>query len=199
MALIPGKAKMSWRCGSVVAALVLWAPLQLVAGAQYQVSAPNLTILLDEQGRIVKAMIGPQKLQRALTGTIFLEGCSAKGPGVPLRRKSGALEFSSTLRCSHQRNGTMLQRFSPGDGSVRWETEITFDGPRWTTPITTVLNWPSRPKPGSGRLGCAVRTSGKIPSQRAHSPEPRGTMGPISAKGISIPLASVLETGPTPD
>jgi hypothetical protein len=176
-----------------LAALLLLVPLELVASTTYQVSAKDLTILLDEQGRIVGATVGPLQLQRTLTGTIWLEGCSAKGPGVPLRLKSGALEFSSTLHCGWHRNGTMLQRFLPAGESVRWETEITFDGPRWATPITTVLNWPAPSKARFWTAWMGGEDKWEDPLEARRFAKASWDYGPYFGKGISIPLASVLD------
>ena len=104
---------MARQCGSLVAALVLLAPLQLAIGAQYQVSVKDLTIRLDEQGRIAGSTLGPKKLQRALTGNTMLEGCRAGGAIIAQKLKSGGFEFSSKLLCPEQREGTLLQRFLP--------------------------------------------------------------------------------------
>jgi hypothetical protein len=98
---------MARQCGSLVSALVLLAPLQLAIAAQYQVSVKDLTVRLDDQGRIVGATLGPKKLQRALTGNTTLEGCRAGGAIIAQKLKSDGVEFSSKLLCAEAREGPM--------------------------------------------------------------------------------------------
>ena len=181
--------------GSLLAALVLWAPLHLAVAAQYQVAVKDLTVRLDEQGRIVGSTLGPKKLQRTLTGITMLEGCRNGGAIIAKKLESGGIEFSSKLLCSDQRKGTMVQRFLPGDGSIRWETEIFFDGAPWTTPLITTLKWPA----AKARFWTAwMRGDDKWEDPLESRPFAKASWdyGPYFGKGISISLASVLESEP---
>jgi len=187
---------MTRQCGSLVAALVLLAPLQLAIGAQYQVAVKDLTLRLDEQGRIAGSTLGPKKLPRALTGNTTLEGCRAGGAIIAQKLKSGGFEFSSKLLCPEQREGTLLQRFLPGQGSVRWEIEISFDGAPWTTPITTTLKWPAAARARFWTAWMHGDEKWEDPLEPRPFAKASWDYGPYFGKGISIPLASVLESQP---
>jgi hypothetical protein len=185
---------MARQCGSLVSALVLLAPLQLAIAAQYQVSVKDLTVRLDDQGRIVGATLGPKKLQRALTGNTTLEGCRAGGAIIAQKLKSDGVEFSSKLLCPEQREGTMRQRFLSGQGSVRWEIEISFDGAPWTTPIMTTLKWPAGAQVHFWTAWMHGDDKWEDPLESRPFAKASWDYGPYFGKGITIPLASVLET-----
>jgi hypothetical protein len=185
---------MTRQFGKLVALLVLLAPLQPATAAQYQVAVKDLTIRLDEQGRIAGSTLGPKKLQRALTGNTMLEGCRAGGAVIAQKLKSGGFEFSSKLVCPEQREGTMLQRFLPGQGSVRWETEISFAGAPWTTPISTTLKWPAAAQAGFWTAWMHGDDKWEDPLEPRPFAKASWDYGPYFGKGISIPLASVLES-----
>jgi hypothetical protein len=179
---------------SLMAVLVLLAPLKIAAGAQYLVSVKDLTIRLDDQGRIVGSTVGPQKLQRALTGNSVMESCRASGPVIAQSLKSGGVEFASPLLCLEQQKGTMLQRFLPGVGSVRWETEISFPGPPWTAPIRSTLKWPSAAHAHFWAAWMYGDEKWEDPLETRPFAKASWDYGPYFGKGISLPLATVLES-----
>jgi hypothetical protein len=173
--------------------LVLWAPLALSAGAQYQVASRNLTLRFDAQGNIVGSWLGPQKLPRALTGNSTLEGCRAGVPATAQRLKAGGVEFFSPLLCAEGRQGTMVQRFLPRDGSIRWEMQVTFAGPPWTTPATTTLKWTGADEARFWTAWMGGDDKWEDPLESRPFAKASWDYGPYFGKGISIPLASILE------
>ena len=185
---------MTRQCGSLLITLLLAAPIQLATGAPYQVAAKGLTIHLDDGGRIVSAEVGPKKLHRALTGNTTLEGCHASGASIAQKLKNGGFEFSSKLLCPQQREGTMLQRFLPGQASVRWEIEIAFAGAPCTTPITTTLKWPTAAQARFWTAWMHGDDKWEDPLEPRPFAKASWDYGPYFGKGISIPLASVLES-----
>jgi hypothetical protein len=189
---------MTRQCGKLLALLFLLGPLQAAIAAQYQVAVKDLTIRLDDAGQISGAEVGPKKLQRALTGNTTLEGCRTGGAIIAKKLENGGFEFSSKLLCPEQREGTMLQRFFPGQGSVRWEIEISFGGEPWTVPITTKLQWPTPDVADfwTSRLGGDDQWEDPLQPQPMSKCSWACTTdyGPYSkVGGFCIPLASVLE------
>ena len=166
--------------------------------AAYAIAVDNLTLHLDSRGTIVAANIGPKKLARALAGETTLDGCTTDGPVTPHRLDGGGVEFSSHLLGPDKREFSIVQRFLPAQGSVRWETEITSAGDPWTVPVTTQLRWP-RPEIAhfwTSWLG------GDDTWMDPLQPQPMSKCswacswdyGPYAAVGgFCIPLASVLE------
>ena len=167
-------------------------------GAEYSVEAENLTIRLNANGDIAGASIGPQKLSRLVTGHTFLVDCVAVGPVKVHRLDGGGIEFTSSMAGPGNRSLNMTQRFVPGQGSVRWEIEITGDGDPWTTPITTRLLWPQPEVAQLWTSWMGGDDAWKDPLQ----PQPMSKCswpcswdyGPYATiGGFCIPLASVLE------
>ncbi len=185
------------RCwGGLLAVLVLCMPLQPAAGAQYRVSTENLTLRLDEQGRIVGSTVGPTKVARLLRASTVLDGCRANGAIVAKRLENGGVEFSSPLLCADHRTGTMRQRFLPADGSIRWETEISFDCAPWTTPLATTLRWPATSQASFWTAWMLGEEKWEDPLEPRPFTKAAWDYGPYFGKGISLPLASVLESQP---
>jgi len=168
------------------------------SAAEYAIKADNLTVHLDSRGRIVGADIGPKKSGRALTGETVLEGCNTDGPVSARRLEGGGVEFSSRLLGPDQRQCNVVQRFLAGQGSVRWEMEITSGGEPWSVPITTKLQWPVPEVAHFWTSWLGGDDLWKDPLQ----PQPMSmcswacswAYGPYAGVGgFCIPLASVLE------
>ena len=164
------------------------------SAAEYAIKADNLTVHLDSRGRIVGADIGPKKSGRALTGETVLEGCNTDGPVSARRLEGGGVEFSSRLLGPDQRQCNVVQRFLAGQGSVRWEIEISIDGAPWTTPITTTLKWPAAAQAGFWTAWMHGDEKWEDPLEPRPFAKASWDYGPYFGKGITIPLASVLES-----
>ena len=166
---------------------------------QYTVSVQDLAVHLDAVGRIVRADIGPEKLERTLCCETVLEGCNPVGPVAARRLENGGAGFSSKLLGPGKRECSLVQRFLPGKGSVHWEIEATSDGEPWTVPIITRLRWP-RPEAAqfwtSWLGGDDVWRDPLQPQPMSQCSWPCSwDYGPYAGiGGFCIPLASVLES-----
>ncbi len=173
--------------------------LNELAVAPYTVAVDNLTIHLDGAGRIAGCLIGPRKLERMLSGETRLEGCRTDGPASARRLEGGGIEFTSRLLGPDQKHCKMLQRFSPGQASVRWEVDLLSDEEPWTVPIATKLRWPEPNRAQFWTSWLGVDEQWQDPLQ----PQPMSkcswacswTYGPYAGVGgFCLPLASILET-----
>jgi hypothetical protein len=106
----------------------------------FTVRAPGISAVIGVNG-IEALTIGAVK--RSVRGATAIDGLtdtrafqlSRDGNIVVLKRTTGDAEHRATV----------VERFSPGRASIRWEVEIRGEGSPWTAPIHTVLRYPVTP------------------------------------------------------
>lgn len=112
---------------------------------RHTIATPGLTMEINDQGEIVTASIGERKIRRELHGLTALAGCAPRGQALVRRVKEG-VEFERTLQ---QPDGgrmcKVIDHFTPGSNSIRWEVTILSEGPAWSTEIQTRLAYPASP------------------------------------------------------
>ncbi|MGD0744115.1 MAG: hypothetical protein ABSA45_03075 [Verrucomicrobiota bacterium] len=125
---------------------ILTANAQATAGSspEYQVNAKGIAAKLSANGEIIGVTAGGREMN--VSGRTSLDGCTQVGATKAEKLSGGAVEFTRTFRhTASGRTFTVVDRFKPADGSVRWEIEIASEGEPWTTPIATELNYPATP------------------------------------------------------
>ena len=86
--------------------------------------------------------LGEKGLPRPVTAETVLAGCQPDGR-VTMKRLDGGVEFQKPLVQEATKNRCLVvERFLPGQQSVRWEIEIRGQGGPWTTDIATRLQYP---------------------------------------------------------
>jgi len=120
----------------------------------YTVSGGGIAVELSSQGNIMGVTLTGKKIHLALQGHTALAQCELKNRVTVSILPNGGVEFSKPLSFQHgYRNATLLERFLPTTGSVRWEIDIQGGATRsvetpsgnpepWSTAIETHLKCP---------------------------------------------------------
>ena len=132
---------------------VLWIACSLLsvhgvafAGGGYTVRSDGITLRISERGEIAGVSLGPNHRERVLSGGTFLEGCRSGGGVEGRALPGGGVEFTKTLaREDGGRSLNLVERFTPAEGSIHWEIELTGSGAAWSTPVMTRLRYPVTP------------------------------------------------------
>jgi hypothetical protein len=159
----------------------------------HKVAVAGLELSLSDQGELCGAMLGKGPA-RQLRGRTEVAGCRVDGEVKSRKLDGGGVEFTKPLlEVAQHRRCRLVERFRPTTDSVRWELEITCDGPAWTTPIISELDWPVK---AQSRFWTAwMRGSGPQEDALAAQPWQRAAWGygAFCATGICIPVASCLD------
>ena len=112
---------------------------------EFVVRTSNLELTFNSDGIIRKVKNAHGEIQE-LSGFCNLKGCQVLN--VNSRElSSGAIEFIKTLQDTvSNRQLTLTETFTPDKTSIKWEVTIFDDGDFWTTPIETVLQYPTSDK-----------------------------------------------------
>ncbi len=111
-------------------------------GPPIEIQSRQLTVQLAPGGRIVAVKLGEKGLPRPVTAETVLAGCQPDGR-VTVKQLDGGVEFQKPLVQEATKNRCLVvERFLPGQQSVRWEIEIRGQGGPWTTDIATRLQYP---------------------------------------------------------
>jgi len=76
----------------------------------------------------------------------MLEGCRIEGKVEAKKSLRGICEFTRRMTDSKGHFCLVTDRFSPTKDSIRWEVDVTSEGPSWTTPMEMRLRLPSTEK-----------------------------------------------------
>jgi hypothetical protein len=108
----------------------------------FEYQLPGLTVWVDESGAIQQITLPGKDFDRPIKASTRLAGCRPDGR-VRVRQQDGTVTFSRRWISTGSGNTCIVtDRFSPGDGSLRWEIAVSgLDGP-WSTPIETWLEYP---------------------------------------------------------
>lgn len=110
----------------------------------YRVQSPNLTVELSSAGKVVGVVLGKNGTQWPMAGQTSLAGCHVEGPVQAEERKNGGVRFTKKLVGEiggTQREVKLVEDFFPTKDSVRWEIRLDGQGPMWSTPIETHLEF----------------------------------------------------------
>jgi hypothetical protein len=108
----------------------------------YEFRIPGMTLNINASGEVSRIEFTDKNLVREINAFSRLAGCEPAGR-VKVSRNQDQISFRRKWVSPTTGNSCLLtDRFSPGNGSIRWEVEITgLKGP-WTTPIETLLTYP---------------------------------------------------------
>lgn len=106
----------------------------------------QLKIQLSGMGEVEDVVLGGKIIRGNFKAATRLLNCDIK---LQSARKTdgGAIEFIK--KATHHFSGktcTIKERFSPLEKSIRWEVEIVGDTVAWSTPISTLIDYPSTNK-----------------------------------------------------
>ncbi len=108
----------------------------------YQISTRDLAVRLSPVGRIESVTLGGKHVVRPLQAYSELAGCERVGPpAIDTSGDGGVCFVQRWIHRASRGECTLQERFFPGQGSVRWEVEITGLGDPWSTAIETHLDW----------------------------------------------------------
>ena len=110
-------------------------------------ACPGLLLKLSPQGEIVGAALGSKAVECRLGGRTALADCDRTGQVAATKLSDGGVEFRGLLAHRPTKAPCMLvERFRPTADSIRWEIEITAEGPQWSTAVSTQLRYPAAPQ-----------------------------------------------------
>ncbi len=113
------------------------------ASTAYRVGSPGLAVNLSSAGEIVALKIAGAG-QQGICGSTELAGCTNAGKVASRKLVGGGVEYQRTVvHWATGERARLVERFTPGAGSVRWELSIEGEGKPWTTAIETRLTWPA--------------------------------------------------------
>ncbi len=111
--------------------------------SSFTVNTGNLEIRLSADGKIFAIKAGKQKLTKEIRSFTEIQGCHQEGATQVHRCENGKIEFQRVL--VHDSSGEscdVIERFMPGEHSIRWEVQVLGHGHPWTAPISTVMDYP---------------------------------------------------------
>jgi hypothetical protein len=118
----------------------------------YEFRNPSMTLIINGSGEVVSIAFSPANQVREVRAMTRLAGCVPAGK-VKVTRHQDQISFRRKWVSPATGNSCLVtDRFSPGNGSVRWEVGIVGLGGPWTTPVETRLTWPD---PGKARFWTA--------------------------------------------
>ncbi|MCX6225603.1 MAG: hypothetical protein NTV01_12770 [Bacteroidia bacterium] len=108
----------------------------------YEFQIPGIAVNVNGSGEVSRIEFTNKNLVREVKILSRLADCDPVGR-IKATRKQAQISFRRKWISKSTGNSCILtDRFSPGNGSIRWEIEITgLKGP-WTTPIETRLIYP---------------------------------------------------------
>jgi len=108
----------------------------------YEFQIPGMTVNINGSGEIIQLGFSDLNQVREVRAFTRIADCEPVGR-IKVRQNGAQVSFSRKWTSNSSKNSCMVtDRFSPGNGSVRWEIEVTgLEGP-WTTPIETRLIYP---------------------------------------------------------
>jgi len=134
-------------CGMIVISITSFpanARPTAASSPEYKVNAKGIALKLSAKGEIVGVIAGGREIN--VTGRTTLDGCAQVGAAQTEELAGGAVQFTRTLQDGASgRTLTVVDRFKPAGGSVRWEIAVVSEGKPWTKVITTELNYPATP------------------------------------------------------
>jgi hypothetical protein len=118
-------------------------PSQLTSAAgKYLVKSHNLTVSLSQDGRIVLLRIGKQAVACSALSEAGIPGSIPSGKCHPERFPNGGIVFTQHfINYSKHHKFLITRKFIPADDGIRWDVEFQANGPYWSAPIITGLNW----------------------------------------------------------
>jgi hypothetical protein len=133
------------RCLKAFAALlaVLPVPAAELRAETLLPANSRFAIELTASGGIAGFSFGKGRPALDLNAFTKMAGCESNGAIARKKLESGGVEFVRTLVDPAGHVCALTDRFMPTKDSIRWEIEITGDGPAWTTPIETRLDYPA--------------------------------------------------------
>jgi len=165
---------------------------------RFKVVSPLITVLLTADGAI--AAIQANKHDQTVSGMTRWAACQVEGKTTAQELPGGGVQFSRKIRDGQNHAGTVIERFTPTQDSVRWEVEMTGEGEPWTTTIITRLACPN-PKglrwwtawSDPERRGDAWRDPLELRpfANRSWHYGNAAQIAPVSGDFIAIPLATV--------
>jgi hypothetical protein len=123
-------------------AALLMAGCQQAGPATYDLHVPAMVLTFDKVGAIQQIGFTGSDSVRRVRAFTSLRDCEPEG-SVNVTRNDSLLSFQRKwISRINGRSALVTDRFSQGNGSVRWEVEVIgLQGP-WTTPIETHLIYP---------------------------------------------------------
>jgi len=108
----------------------------------YEFRIPGMVLNINAEGEVSQIAASDKNQIRKVNLMSRLADCKPVGQ-VKVSRHEDQISFRRKWVSNTSGNSCMVtDRFSPGNGSVRWEAEVTgLQGP-WTTPIETRLIYP---------------------------------------------------------
>ncbi len=125
------------------------APLLILAGAcrqaapqKYEFRIPGMTVTVDGDGALGQVVFTGTNQVRPVRAFTELRDCEPEGPAKVVRRDD-QVSFQRKWVSKDARHSCLVtDQFSPGNGSLRWDVEVTgLEGP-WSVPIETWLVYP---------------------------------------------------------
>jgi len=150
-------------------------------GGPYTVRGGGIAITLSSSGEITGVRSPLTGWQAPVSGQTLLDSCSMTGKTAVRRRGEGGLEFRRTfIPADGTMRITVIDRFLPDNGSIRWETEITGGTHPWSTGIGTSLGV-------TDTAGARFWTTWGDPDQvspEAWAPHPDGWESPLESRPL---------------
>jgi hypothetical protein len=145
-----------------------------VEAEAYDLRVPSMALTIDNVGAIRQIGFTDRNQVRQVRAFTRLRDCESEG-SVKVARSDSQLSFQRRwISNTTGKSAVVTDRFSRGNGSVRWEVEVAgLEGP-WSTPIETHLIYPDSVSAkfwtawGDPRLG-GIR--GRSPEHHRMSPE----------------------------
>ena len=132
-------------CGllSALLAAILVPGCRRAGQRTYEFQAPGLKVEVDGTGAVSGVRLTGPNLLRPMRAFTRLRDCQPVGPLQAVR--SGArVRFQRKWVLSTTGDSCLVtDRFSLGNGSLRWDVEVNGLGMPWSTPIETVLVYPA--------------------------------------------------------
>ena len=174
----------------------------------FTVSGGGMTVEISSQGKIVGAALAGKAMHVPMQAETALAECELRGEVTSTKLPGGGVEFRKPLAFQRgYRTATLVERFLPTSGSVRWEIEIQGEDKPWATLIETRLQWPQAKSAKfwtswgddfSGKIVPSLDSSGRgwcdptVP--RAFREMDLSYGAYISSNsGFSVPMATVLD------
>jgi hypothetical protein len=107
--------------------------------SKYKVVSPELTAIFTENGNIEKIKVDNREYN--LKNRVDLERFIVEKVQIQ-KLENGGIEFIKQM-VNQDTLLTLIERYKPSQGGIRWEVEIIDDGNYWSTPIHIHFDYPS--------------------------------------------------------
>jgi len=123
-------------------AVILMASCRQTEKQTYEFRAPGMTVNINAAGEICQMRFAGPNQTRPVRAFTKLRDCQPEGR-VEVVRDGARVSFMRKWASLTTGNSCLVtDRFSPGNGSLRWEVEVTGLQEPWSTPIETHLIYP---------------------------------------------------------